>query len=202
MYSHQFKGQIQKINGEVYSLIYTHKQIEARYFELGQKIKEDYAHIKKNEPPLLLLGNLMGGAFPLIDLSRILTLIGLDYHLDTVDIKRYPQDEKGGQPIIYKNPSAKLIKRHILVVEDVIDEGLTLNFTRGLIQLWHPLSLQFFALGWKKIISKIDFVPKYVAFELKPEWLIGEGMDTNQSLRGLTGIWQKTNCSLPSNSPA
>jgi hypoxanthine-guanine phosphoribosyltransferase len=59
------------------------------------------------------------------------------------------------------------------------------------IQNPEPASIKILVLGWKKVVTQVDFEPDYYAFELSPEWVVGEGMDSNQGFRNLKGIWQK-----------
>lgn len=192
MHIQQSIGAIETINGQKYELIVTRQAIESRFLTLALQIKEDYNFIKPNQPPILLMENLMGGSFTAKDLARALSIIGVRYHMDSVDFKRFRKNEDGRpEPRIYKNPNAETLKnRHILIVEDVIDEGITLKFAKRFFQVWQPASIKIFTLGWKKEISP-NFQVDYCGFILPNEWLIGEGMDDNQEERGRLGIWRK-----------
>ncbi len=192
MHIHQTKGAVEIINGQKYELLITRQEIENRFLELALQIKENYNSIRPKQLPLLLMENLMGGSFTAKDLARALSLVGFPYHMDSVDFKRFRKNEDGRpEPRIYKNPNAETLKdRHILIVEDVIDEGITLKFAQRFLQVWQPASIKIFALGWKKEISP-EFQVDYCGFILPNEWLIGEGMDDNQQERGRLGIWRK-----------
>ncbi len=188
----QKKGTIEKINGTYFKLIITRQEIESRFLELAQQIKEDYAFIPTDQPPVLLIENLMGGSFTAKDLARAMSLINVPYNMDAVDFKRFEADEQGAKELrVYKNPSAtKLAGRHALIIEDVIELGLTLNFAKDFLNAWKFKSIKILALGWKKSMSP-NFKIDYYGFDLPEEWLIGEGMDNNQLERGRMGIWQK-----------
>ncbi len=188
----QKTGKIEVINGQKYQLVITRQKIEKRFLALALQIKKDYSFIKTKELPILLIENLMGGSFTAKDLARTLSIVKMPYHMDSIDFKRFRKNENGHpEPRIYKNPNAETLKnRHILIVEDVLDEGITLKFAIKFFKIWQPASIKIFVLGWKKEISP-NFQPDYYGFILPNQWLIGEGMDDNQTERGRLGIWQK-----------
>jgi len=188
----QIKGTIENVNGVNFELIIPRQEIEARFIELAQQIKDDYVFIKSEEPPLLLIENLMGGSFTSKDLARAMNLVGAPYNMDAVDFKRFEADEHGSEELrVYKNPSASPLKdRHALIIEDVIELGITLKFAKNFLKAWKFKSIKILALGWKKTMSP-KFKVDYCGFELPKEWLIGEGMDNNQLERGRLGIWRK-----------
>ena len=126
----------------------------------------------------------------MIDLSR---LMKIEHHIDTIGVRRYSANEQPSIVELTSHPRATLAGRDIIIVEDVIDIGLSMHFIKRFLEIQSPppASIKIFVLGWKKSMSQIDFEPDYIGFELGPEWIVGEGMDSNQGLRNLRGIWQK-----------
>ena len=180
------------INNDVYYILFSKRMIAKRIKELAAMIKADYAQAK--QPPILMFV-LTGGLYFGTDLSKALDKIGLLHHIDTVGLKRYTEDEQGGAVVILSEPHADLSGRDVIVVEDVIDHGVTMNFLDGYLK--HrtanpPQSISYCALGLKASHGPLKFEVKYLGFDnLGPEWIVGYGLDSNQSLRGLEDIWVK-----------
>ncbi len=177
------------INNDAYKLVITREQINKRYTEIARQIKKNFPNAIKKPP--ILMGVVTGGLFPLIDITRKLSKINFPYKVDTIGVSRYGNNKHPGKITITKFPSGNISNEHIIIVEDVIEEGVTINYIVNLLLLNLPASIKILAMGWKKELSKLKFPVDYIGFKLKPEWLIGEGMDDEQIARGLTGIWQK-----------
>jgi hypoxanthine phosphoribosyltransferase len=182
------KGTRYDFNGEKFELIVTMDEIKKWFTTVADQIKQKFH--ASSEPPIII-GVITGGLYTFVDLTRALQDKQMRYHVDTIGIKRYQENEKAGNPIIYKNPSANLLGRDIIVVEDVVDEGYTLDYIIRFLIINNPKSITVLALGWKSKATKINIKPDYYGFDLPIVWLIGEGMDNNQTERGLKGIWQK-----------
>lgn len=184
------KQKIREINGVKYRLLIPRSVVKQRIITLAQKVKEDY---RGYEEPPILMGVMTGGLFLLTDLSRALEAIGFRHRLDTIEIKRYHGDEQGGAVHITKLPSANIIDKHVIIVEDVVDEGISLNFINAFINIkgHAPATLSYFVLARKKEVSQLIFPLAYVGFDIGQAWIVGEGMDSGQLFRGLKGIWEK-----------
>ena len=79
--------------------------------------------------------------------------------------------------------------RDIIVVEDIVDSGVSIKFMRELISNHSPASLEFVTLLYKKNVSKLDFNIKYIGFNIKSEFVVGYGLDFAQRYRNLKSIF-------------
>lgn len=185
------KTDIININGDHYKIIISKQMIADTIEELAASIKMDYA--KREQPPILLIV-LTGGLYFGIDLSKKLDRIGLRHHIDTVGLKRYGGDEKGGAVDLLSRPHADLGGRDVIVIEDVVDNGATMNFLDDFLSNLKnpPKSIQYCVLGLKTHHGPLRFDIKYLGFDsISPAWIVGYGLDANQSFRGLEDIYQK-----------
>jgi len=179
-----------KINGDTYEILFNEEMIAEKIKELAAIIKGDYATATK--PPILLIV-LTGGMVFGVDLIKELDRIGLVHHVDTVGLKRYGKDEHGGAVKILSEPHADLTGRDVIVVEDVIDHGITMNFLDDYLKNSNPpASITYCALGLKRNHAPLQFEVKYLGFnDLSPAWIVGYGLDSEQAFRGLQDIWVK-----------
>ena len=126
--------------------------------------------------------------------------INFPYYIDTLGIKKYPEDKIKSPATITSEPRLldieNFTEHDILIIEDVIEDGDTLTLGKSFLlgQKPPPKSVEICLLGRKKIKDQRKVKIKYCLFDdLGPEWLFGEGMDRNKLDRGREGIWQKTN---------
>ena len=180
------------INGCQYKLLFTRGQILMKVRQIAEQIADDYKTAGIKESPLLM-SVLTGGMYLTVDLSRALSDIGFETSVDIVGLKRFTQDEKGGIVQMNAFPRAKLSGRDIIVVEDIIDQGLTMNFFhRYLLNLDEPpRSIEYCTLLLKTNHEPLDFSVKYLGWEVGSDWVIGNGMDGEQHYRGLKDIYVK-----------
>jgi len=158
------------------------KQIEKRVQELGKEITRDY---QGKEP--ILIGVLNGCFIFLADLVRF---VELDLEIDFIKLSSYG-DEKvsSGRVEILKDINATLTNRHVLVVEDIVDTGLSINFLKQKLMNLKPASLKFVSLLLKKEKAKVDFKIDYVGFEISNQYVVGYGLDYKQVLRNLPAVY-------------
>jgi len=158
------------------------KQIEKRVQELGKEITRDY---QGKEP--ILIGVLNGCFIFLADLVRF---VELDLEIDFIKLSSYG-DEKvsSGRVEILKDINATLKNRHVLVVEDIVDTGLSINFLKQKLMNLKPASLKFVSLLLKKEKAKVDFKIDYVGFEVSNQFVVGYGLDYKQVLRNLPAVY-------------
>lgn len=178
------------INGVIYSHAFRRQQILDKVDEIANRIKKDYADAKR--PPLLLFVR-NGGLYFGIDLSRALAAIDFDPDIDTVGLRRYNPDNQGGKIDLLDWPHTDLSGRHVIVVEDLIDVGASMNFLYHKLQECpqKPESIVFCTLFLKNNHAPLDFEIKYLGWEIGPEWVVGNGMDSGQSQgRGLVDVYQ------------
>jgi len=158
------------------------KQIEKRVQELGKEITRDY---QGKEP--ILIGVLNGCFIFLADLVRF---VELDLEIDFIKLSSYGDEKVStGRVEILKDINATLKNRHVLVVEDIVDTGLSINFLKQKLMNLKPASLKFVSLLLKKEKAKVDFKIDYVGFEISNQYVVGYGLDYKQVLRNLPAVY-------------
>jgi len=158
------------------------KQIEKRVQELGKEITRDY---QGKEP--ILIGVLNGCFIFLADLVRF---VELDLEIDFIKLSSYGDEKVStGRVEILKDINATLKNRHVLVVEDIVDTGLSINFLKQKLMNLKPASLKFVSLLLKKEKAKVDFKIDYVGFEISNQFVVGYGLDYKQVLRNLPAVY-------------
>ena len=156
-------------------------RLAARVAELGAQITSDYA----DEPPLLV-AVLKGAMLFMSDLCRA---IALPVDVDFMAVSSYGSATKtSGVVRIVKDLDSELEGRHVLVVEDIIDSGLTLNYLRRYLKARQPKSLEICALLVKEGEQRVDLDLRYVGFVIPPEFVVGYGLDIDERYRNLTGV--------------
>jgi hypoxanthine phosphoribosyltransferase len=161
--------------------IVTAEALAAKVAELGAAITADYA----DDPPLLV-GVLKGAMIFMSDLCRA---IALPVDLDFMAVSSYGSATRtSGVVRIVKDLDADLAGRHVLVVEDIIDSGLTLNYLRRYLQARHPASLEICALLVKEEEQRVDLALRYVGFTIPPDFVVGYGLDVDERYRNLSAV--------------
>ena len=155
--------------------------LQARIGELGVEISADYAG-----RDLLLVGVLKGAVFFMADLMRELTV---PCEIDFMAISSYgAATDSSGVVRILKDLDADLTGRHVLIVEDIIDSGLTLSWLLKNLGGRSPASLEVCALLRKPDAVKVEVPVKYVGFDIPNEFVIGYGLDYAERYRDLPYI--------------
>jgi hypoxanthine phosphoribosyltransferase len=164
--------------GEV---VVSEKDLQRRVRELGEKITADYA----SRPPLLV-GVLKGACFFLSDLARC---INLPIELDFMAVSSYGSaTHTSGVVRIVKDLDLDLTGRHVLIVEDIVDSGLTLSYLRRNLAARNPASLEVVALLIKEGLQSVDLDLAYEGFRIPPEFVVGYGLDVAERYRNLPYI--------------
>lgn len=153
-------------------------QIRARVRELGGQITRDYA----NRAPLLV-GVLKGAFMFMSDLARA---IQLPVEFDFMAVSSYGSSTKASGVVrIVKDLDLDLTGRHVLLVEDVVDSGLTLSYLRRNLLARGPATLEVCALLVKKGTQKAEPDFRYVGFSIAPDFVVGYGLDMAERYRNL-----------------
>ena len=152
--------------------------LQARIGELGAEISADYAG-----RDLLLVGVLKGAVFFMADLMRELAI---PCEIDFMAISSYgASTDSSGVVRILKDLDINIEDRHVLVVEDIIDSGLTLSYLVRNLESREPASLEVCALMTKPERREIDVDVRYVGFEIPNRFVIGYGLDFAERYRNL-----------------
>jgi tRNA(Ile)-lysidine synthase len=166
---------------EVGPVLVPETRLAARVAELGAQITLDYA----DEPPLLV-AVLKGAMLFMSDLCRA---IALPVDVDFMAVSSYGSATRtSGVVRIVKDLDSELEGRHVLVVEDIIDSGLTLNYLRRYLQARQPQSVEVCALLVKEGEQRVDLDLRYVGFTIPPEFVVGYGLDVAERYRNLRGV--------------
>lgn len=154
--------------------------LQARIKELGQQISEDYADVND----LLLICVLKGGVLFLTDLMRSLTV---PHHIDFMAVSSYGAAvrESSGAVRIEMDLHTNIANRHLLIVEDIIDSGNTLNYIVRLLEARQPASIKICTLLSKPDRREVDIDVDYIGFEIPNKFVFGYGLDLDEYYRNL-----------------
>ncbi len=165
-----------------YSLLISEERIQDRLAEMGREIGEKF-----NGKNPILIGVLNGGFVFLADLIRY---IDTDCEIDFIRISSYGNEkESSGHIKVLKPLSADIKGRHVIVVEDIVDSGLSVQFLLQMLSAFGPASLETATLLRKKMRAKVDVPVEYVGFDIEDKFVIGYGLDENQVKRNLRSIY-------------
>jgi hypoxanthine phosphoribosyltransferase len=164
------------------SLRLSREAIAARVAELGRDITRDYAGKE-----VLLVGVLKGAFVFLADLMRA---VDMPVQIDFVELASYGKGAtSAGQVKVLLDLQGSLAGRHVLVVEDILDTGLTLAFLLERLRARQPASLKLCVLLTKRIPRAHDIVPDYAGFEVPEGFVVGYGIDYAECYRHLPDIY-------------
>jgi hypoxanthine phosphoribosyltransferase len=159
--------------------------LRRRVAELGAQITADYA-----ESPPLLVGVLKGAFIFMADLARAITL---PVEVDLMAIASYGSDTtSSGVVRIMKDVDTDLAGRDVLVVEDIVDSGLTLSYLQRYLRARQPATLEVCALLVKDGQQRTEIDLRYVGFHIPAEFVVGYGLDVDERLRNLRAIHAHT----------
>ncbi|MGB7134723.1 MAG: hypoxanthine phosphoribosyltransferase [Acidobacteriaceae bacterium] len=162
-------------------VLFSRDRIRHRVAEMGKEIDRDYAGEK-----IVLVGVLKGAAIFLADLARS---ISVDNTFDFVAVSSYGQGQRSSGAVkLIKDLDQPIEGKNVIIVEDILDTGLTLHFLRSLFEQHQPKSLRIAALLDKpsRRLERID--ADYVGFTIPNQFVIGYGMDYAERYRNLPDI--------------
>ena len=154
------------------------EELRRRVAELGAEMSRDYAG-----RDLFMVGVLKGAVLFLADLMRSITV---PCEIDFMAVSSYgSQTDSSGVVRILKDLDASIEGRHVLIVEDIIDSGLTLQYLMRTLNARNPASLEVCALLTKPERLRVDLSPRYIGFEIPNRFAVGYGLDHAQQYRNL-----------------
>ncbi len=172
-----------RIDQHDFSILISEQEIQQAVSRLGKQISEDY---RGRQP--ILTGVLNGSILFIADLVRSVSVY--DSEIDFLKIGSYGDHMiSSGTITLDKDVSAKIEGRHVIVIEDIVDSGLSVTFIRNHLLYKRPASLEFATLLLKKEKAKVGFPIKYVGFEIGNDFVIGYGLDYQQQYRNLRDIY-------------
>jgi hypoxanthine phosphoribosyltransferase len=159
----------------------TKKKLQAGIKKLGRQIAHDY----KGKDPIFL-GILKGSFIFMADLIRA---ADIECEVDFMGVASYGRNKRSSGVVrLIKDINVNVTGRHVLIVEDIIDSGLTGDYIMRYIQLRKPKSVEFVTLLDKKTARKVDLNIKYVGFDIPEVFVVGYGLDYNEKYRQLPYI--------------
>lgn len=170
------------MNNILEEVLYSNQEIKKRSSELGKQITIDYEN--KN----LLVVGLLKGSVPF--LAELIKHIECDMEMDFMQVSSYEGTTKSTLEVkVIKNIDTNVTGRHLLIVEDIIDTGLTLKKVIEILQSMKPASIEIVTLLDKKEGRMVDGLnPKYIGFDIPNKFVVGFGLDYQQKLRNLDCI--------------
>ena len=166
---------------DVKEVLISSEEIQDRVREIGARITEEYSGER-----LLLIGVLRGAVVVMGDLMRH---IDLPCEIDFMDISSYGSGtSSSGVVRILKDLEEDITDRHVLIVEDIVDTGLTLSYLRRSLLARRPASLEICALLTKPSRRRVELDVKYLGFEVPDEFVVGYGLDYDGAYRNLPDI--------------
>ncbi len=170
------------VESDLSEILLTEDEIHAKIAELARQIEADYAGEK-----LLVVGVLRGAVMVMADLARELKLPGLE--MDWMAVSSYGSGtESSGVVRILKDLDSDLAGRKVLIVEDIIDSGLTLSWLRANLESRGAESVEICALLRKPDALKVEVDVKYVGFDIPNAFVVGYGLDYAEKYRNLRGV--------------
>jgi hypoxanthine phosphoribosyltransferase len=166
---------------DIEDVLHSEKEVAAKIEELAAAISADYAGRE-----VLLVGVLKGAFMVIADLARALTV---PVSIDFMSVASYGSSTRSSGVVrILKDLDRDIAGRHVLVVEDVIDSGLTLSWLLRNLRARNPASIEVCALLRKPEAAEVDVPVRYVGFDLPSVFVVGYGLDYAERYRNLPFI--------------
>ena len=170
--------------GDGYRLMLSPRRIQRRIKELAEELSRDY----RGKVPVFI-GVLNGGFIFLADLIRQLQI---DCEVDFMKISSYGDETMtSGWVKLLKDVDCQIEGRDVVVVEDIVDSGLSIQFLHRRLQRFRPKSVKYVALLLKEGAARVPYAVDYVGFRIPNKFVVGYGLDQAQLLRNLGGIYVK-----------
>ncbi|CAB4943609.1 unannotated protein [freshwater metagenome] len=169
------------VGKDVERVIVTEEQLQSKVAELAARVDADY-----KDRDLLLVGVLKGAIMAMADLTR-----AMQRHIDMdwMAVSSYGSGTKSSGVVrILKDLDRDITGRNILIVEDIVDSGLTLSWLRANLMSRGAASVEILAILRKPEAAKVEVECKYVGFDIPPDFVVGYGLDFNEKYRNLSFV--------------
>jgi hypoxanthine phosphoribosyltransferase len=169
------------VGTEVEKVIATEDQLAAKIVELAARVDADY-----KDKNVLLVGVLKGAIMAMADLTRAMQI---HIEMDWMAVSSYGSGTKSSGVVrILKDLDRDITGRHVLIVEDIVDTGLTLSWLKSNLFSRGAASVEILAILRKPEAAKVDVEVKYVGFDIPKEFVVGYGLDFDEKYRNLSFI--------------
>ncbi len=172
---------LEVVKGDIERVIVTEEQLQARIKELAAQVNKDY-----EGKDLLLVGVLKGAVMAVADLSR-----ALQRHIDMdwMAVSSYGSGTKSSGVVrILKDLDRDITGRNVLIVEDIVDSGLTLSWLKANLESRGVGSVEILSILRKPEAARVEVFVKYVGFDIPKDFVVGYGLDFNEKYRNLPFI--------------
>ncbi len=169
------------VGTDVERVIVTQEQLQSKVAELAARVDADY-----KDRDLLLVGVLKGAIMAMADLTR-----AMQRHIDMdwMAVSSYGSGTKSSGVVrILKDLDRDITGRNILIVEDIVDSGLTLSWLRANLMSRGAASVEILAILRKPEAAKVEVECKYVGFDIPTDFVVGYGLDFNEKYRNLSFV--------------
>ena len=169
------------VGTDVERVIVTQEELQSKVAELAARVDADY-----KDRDLLLVGVLKGAIMAMADLTR-----AMQRHIDMdwMAVSSYGSGTKSSGVVrILKDLDRDITGRNILIVEDIVDSGLTLSWLRANLMSRGAASVEILAILRKPEAAKVEVDCKYVGFDIPPDFVVGYGLDFNEKYRNLSFV--------------
>lgn len=174
------------VHDDIARVLFSEEQIAQRVDELGRQIAADYADAVERGEEIELVCLLRGSSIFTADLARA---IKLPVRIDFMCVSSYGNGVRSsGMVRIQKDLADDIAGKHVIIVEDVIDSGLTLKFISKNLESRGPRSLEIAALVRKQLEGQADIRCKYQGFTCGDEFIVGYGLDYAERYRNLAEV--------------
>jgi len=179
----QKQNHFQKLSGKIISMIeiISKKDIDQAIIRIAKNINIDY----KNKNPILIA--VLNGSF--IFLSDLVKKIDINLEVDFIKVSSYENTISKEKIDLKFDINSNIKDRDIIIIEDIIDTGLTINFIINHMKKKTPNSISIATLLFKKDRAQLSFDIDYIGFNIPLEFVVGYGMDYNKKLRNLNSIF-------------
>lgn len=166
---------------DIESVIVTGEEIQKRLQELARLVEKDYA-----DKDLLIIGILKGAVMTMADFVRALNI---HIEMDWMAVTSYGSGTKSSGVVrILKDLDRDITNRHVLIVEDIVDTGLTLSWLKSNLESRGTASVEILTMLRKPEAAKVEVAVKYVGFDIPTEFVVGYGLDYDEKYRNLDFI--------------
>jgi len=169
-------------HGYELSPVISDEDIQKRVNEIAINLSKKF----KDEVPILI--GILNGSF--IFMADLIRALDIDCEMDFIKLASYKGSHSTGTVRLLKDISAEITGRHVVIVEDIIDSGLTIKFIKDRMQDAAPASLMIVTLLLKPDVENLDFPIDIVGFEIAPDFVVGYGLDYDQKMRHLPAIYR------------
>ena len=172
-------------------VLISEEEIQSRVLELAEQISADYG----DNDELVMVGVLKGSFIFLADLSRRLSI---PRTIEFIAVSSYGSGSRSSGAVrLVMDVRGNIERKHVLIVEDIVDTGHTLKYLIGMLESHRPASVRTCALVRKAESAEVDVMVDYVGFEIGDEWVVGYGLDYAEQNRTLPYISAEYDCYHP-----